>query len=109
MLLDAHGRPIGDTLDEDEIVARMLVELEACIVPMELVLQPFTVLQLAGLLQLALRHPKVSEPHQETAGRFLEVVREYFADSPTVLQTLDRGDDPTQDVVTSGPSIPSPE
>jgi hypothetical protein len=53
---------------------------------------PTATLQLAGLLQLALRHPGVSFDQRETAARFLAGIREYFADCPTVLEVLDAGD-----------------
>jgi len=64
---------------------------------MELVLRPFSVLQLVGLVQLALRHPGVSQPLRETAEKFIGGAREYFADSPAVLETIERGSDPQYD------------
>lgn len=98
-LLDAFGQPVGRTLDPDEAVRLMIAELQTLDpTPMEIAFQPFTVLQLAGLLQLALRHPDISAEHRITAWSFVDAAREYFADCPTVLTVLDAGDDPTQDV-----------
>ena len=65
--------------------------------PMQLVLKPVTVIQLAGLLQLATRHPGLTEPHLTVAREFLRGARAYFADCPAILDIIARGDDPTQD------------
>src|SRR5688572_1660794 len=98
MILDPSGQPIGRTLTHDDAGRLMIQELQALDeTPMEIAFRPFTVLQLAGLLQLALRHPDISGDHREAAWSFLEAAREYFAASPTVLTVLDAGDDPTQD------------
>lgn len=99
MILDPSGQPIGRTLNEEEAVQLLIAELQALdTTPMEIAFRPFTVMQLAGLLQLALRHPDVSAEHRETAWSFLEAAREYFAACPTVLTVLEAGDDPTQDI-----------
>jgi hypothetical protein len=99
LILDADGEPIGRTLTQEEAVQLMIEELQALdATPMEITFRPFTALQLAGLLQLALRHPDVGAEHRETAWLFLAAAREYFADCPTVLTVLEAGDDPTQDV-----------
>lgn len=66
--------------------------------PMEIVAQPVSVLQLVGLLQLALRHPRVSPELRAAAARFVSGAREYFADCPSVLSIIDAGDDPARDV-----------
>lgn len=101
MLLDQHGRPIDDdTRAEAEILAALTAEmltLEADGEPMVIAFNPVSVFQIAGLLQLALRHPDVQASNRETAERFLASAREYFAESPAVLRVLDLGDDPTQD------------
>ena len=53
-------------------------------------LQPLTVLQLAELVQLALKHPRLSnESVRATGQRFLGHVRAHFADCPSVLAVLD--------------------
>jgi hypothetical protein len=99
MILDASGAPIARTLTDDDIAQQLAGELQEMEArgPMEIGLNPFTAMQLAGLLQLALRHPEISELHRDTAARFLAGVREYFADSPTVLEVLIAGDDPAND------------
>lgn len=63
--------------------------------PMELVLLPLTVVQLVAALQLARRHPQFAaqEAVAVTVERFLDAAREYFADCPTVLEVIRRGDD----------------
>lgn len=85
-------------MDED-LLAQMTAEVLAHEAPIEFVLRPLSALHLAGLLQLALRHPgaRNSEAHARTAVMFVEHVRGYFADAPAVLEVLRRGDDPTQD------------
>jgi hypothetical protein len=70
---------------------------------MEIMFQPVTVLHIAGALQLARRHPQFPPLHDATVDRFLSAAREYFADCPTVLEVLRRGDDPTYDVQGTGP------
>lgn len=65
--------------------------------PMDLMCQPLTVLHLAGALQLARRHPQFPPTHVDAVDRFLTAAREYFADCPTVVEVLRRGDDPAYD------------
>lgn len=65
--------------------------------PMELVCHPLTVLQIAGALQLARRHPNCPPSHAAAVDRFLSAARGYFADCPAVLDVLRRGDDPSED------------
>jgi hypothetical protein len=83
---------------DEQITQQLVTELNAKQEPMELVLQPGTVFQLTALVQLACRHPHVSGAMREIADRVLAAVREYFADCPTVLDVVRRGDDPRQDV-----------
>jgi hypothetical protein len=64
---------------------------------LELTLQPQSALQLAGVVQLALRHPGLQGVSRLAAERFLAGVRNYFADCPAVLEVLRRGDDPSED------------
>jgi hypothetical protein len=82
-----------------ELLAAMVAELETREEPLTLVLRPLSALHLAGLLQLALRHPgtSTSEAHYRIAVTFIEHVRAYFADAPAVLEVLHRGDDPAHD------------
>jgi hypothetical protein len=86
--------------DDDQILAAIVRELEAkASDQFEIVLQPTTALHLAGLIQLALRHPAARQraSHLATGGAFLAGVRAYFADCPAVLEVLRRGDDPAED------------
>jgi hypothetical protein len=73
-------------------------EIDSKVTPLELIMQPTTVVQLAALLQLVLRHSHLPPDLRQTAERFLDGVREYFDDCPTVLDVLRRGDDPRYDV-----------
>jgi len=82
---------------EAAITDAMARELRAKAHDMEITFQPVSVFQLAALVQLALRHPDVGESLRETAQRFLAGVRGYFADCPTVLDVVRRGDDPHED------------
>lgn len=66
--------------------------------PMEMVFQPQSIFQLVGLIQLALRHPDLSDELLAVGARFVQAAREYFADCPTVLDVIERGEDPRQDV-----------
>ena len=86
-------------MTEPEIVAEMARELQAK-EPMGIVLAPPTVIQLTGIIQLAMRHPGLRRDRDvyAAAERFLGAVREYFADCPATLDVIRRGDDPAQDV-----------
>lgn len=85
------------TEHDDERVARMAAEIKAKEASMEIVFHPLTVLQLAGVIQLARRHPDFPASHLDTVDRFLAAVRAYFADCPTVLEVIRQGDDPAFD------------
>jgi hypothetical protein len=82
--------------DQTAIVERLAQELRR-LGPMELVLRPPQVFYLAGLIQLALRHPSVQDTSRDIGERFLIGVRAYFAESPTCLDLVQRGDDPAAD------------
>lgn len=84
--------------DDAETLAALVEELQRKDdQPMELVLRPASVFQLTALVQLARRHPGVTGPMRETSDRLLAGVRAYFADCPTVLAVVRRGDDPAED------------
>lgn len=72
----------------------MTAEMSRCETPIDMVLRPSSALQLAALLQLALRHPDVDGRSAGTAVTFIEHVREYFRsqDAPAVVEVLRRGD-----------------
>ena len=84
-------------MPDDEIVQALAEELEHKRAPLEITMQPASALQLAGLVQLALRHPSVAPNIAATARAFLAGVNEYFAECPMVLEVLRRGDDPRED------------
>jgi hypothetical protein len=84
-------------VDEDELLRVMADELEACETPIEIVLAPATALHVAGLLQLALRHPVLRGRSRALADSILRDIRTYFAEAPAVLEALRRGDDPARD------------
>jgi len=83
--------------DDHQIATAMAEELLAKEEPMELVMIPLTVLRLTGLVQLALRHPSMAEAGRDAGERFVRAARQYFADCPTVLDVIRRGDDPAED------------
>jgi hypothetical protein len=85
-------------MNEAEIVAALFDEITSKTLPMELLLSALSVLQLAGVIQLALRHPDLDGGPRDTAERFLAAVRTYFGDSPTALEVLRRGDLPEFDM-----------
>jgi hypothetical protein len=76
----------------------MAAELRSLEERMEVHFAPLTAIYLVGLVQLALRHPGVSSEGAAVARAFLDGAREYFAECPTVLEIIDRGDDPAHDV-----------
>lgn len=84
----------------DEALGELLTqEMLTCETPIELVLRPVSAFQLAGLLQLALRHPGVDGAVANTGRTFIEHVRAYFTDQQAlaVLEVLHRGDNPRED------------
>ena len=100
MILDAHGQPIRDDPHPDtQILGALVAELQTCDEPLVLgPLDPLEALQLAGLIQLARRHPHLSDAHTAIAAAVVDTVRAYFEGRPAILEVLDRGDDPAQDV-----------
>jgi len=110
MLFDANGQiiqqpdihdPQGVSPADAALLGRLVAEVRALEnTPLFLELSPLVVVQLAGLVQLALRHDGTMADIRDTALGFLEGVREYFADAPAILEVLRRGDDPTQDAPT---------
>jgi len=94
---DDQVRGLGGPLhDEAQLLADMARELQAAPL-MALTLRPETAFALAGVVQLALRHPDLAGTPRSTAETFLAGVREYFASAPAVLEALRRGDDRAHD------------
>lgn len=87
------------TAHDAERVRQMAAELTQKQHRLDLCLQPVSAVQIAGLIQLALRHPSLPvESAAATAGRrLLAGIREYFADCPTVLAVIECGDHPEYD------------
>jgi hypothetical protein len=86
-------------MTDDELVAAMSAELEACEQPLEVVVRPSSAFQLVALLQLALRHPGADGATARTGRTFIDHVRAYFTDhqAVAVLDVIQRGDDPQED------------
>jgi hypothetical protein len=85
--------------DEEKLVARMAEELATREEPITFVLRPLSAIQLAGLLQLALRHPGVPpEGAAAVAAVFVAHVRAYFHDAPATLEVLRMADNPSEDL-----------
>ena len=109
-LFDQYGREIQQPdIHDPQGVSKVDAELLACMAaeiltlnaegePMVIALQPLSAVQLAGLIQLALRHDGLTPVLREIATTFVDSVREYFAESPATLEVLRRGDDPSQDL-----------
>jgi len=90
---------------DDETLEMLVAEMAAHEAPITMVLRPTSAFQLASLLQLALRHPGTAGAVRGVALTFIEHVRQYFRDAPTIFEVLRRGDDPVFDV----PSRITPE
>jgi hypothetical protein len=109
-LFDAHGQIIQEAdIHDPQDVSALDAELLRCMAaeldalehegePLLIELSPLVAVQLAGLIQLALRHPLMNL--RDVGLEVLETVREYFAECPAVREVLRRGDDPGQDVPT---------
>jgi hypothetical protein len=90
-------------MTEKEITERLAAEL-AGHPPVEVVLTATGAMHLVGLLQLVLRHPYIGGSSRDTAVTIIEQMRVYFADCPTTLFVIDKGNDPSQDRVP--PKVP---
>lgn len=84
-------------MTDDQITADMAREMStlgAC----EFHFSPTSMLRCVGLLQLASRHPGLTEDHRRFIATFVGHARAFFGQCPTVLDIIRRGDDPRQDV-----------
>lgn len=88
-------------MTENEITQAMVREM-ATKGGLEFHFSPASTLRAVALMQLAARHPHLDESHRLFVRTFIEHVRAYFADCPTVLEVIRRGDDPRQDEPTKG-------
>jgi hypothetical protein len=86
----APFRTMGDT----DLLDAMSTELARCEQPIQMIVRPTSAMQLAGLVQLALRHPSLPATTRQQGVTFLEHVRAYFNDhqADAVLEVLRRGD-----------------
>lgn len=66
--------------------------------PMEVAMQPASVLAIVAALQLAKRHPHMPASTRVVIDRFIAGARVYFASCPFTLEAITRGDDPAFDV-----------
>jgi hypothetical protein len=78
-------------LTDRELVEMMVAEIAACEMPFEVLMSPLNAMQVAGLLQLALRHPHVERQTRVTAAIFIKAVRRYFHAAPALSETFRRG------------------
>jgi hypothetical protein len=84
-------------VDDETLIREAVAELKRYEHPIELVLRPEAAFDLCALLQLALRHPGVNHRSGSAARLFIAHLREYFADTPAILEMIRRGDDPAYD------------
>jgi hypothetical protein len=111
-LLDPDGRPIQSSsgagladVDERELLARLAEEIGGLMLSgqrLSIEIDPLQVLQVAGVLQLAFRHPAILEAAGESANSAAELLaafRQFFQElgADYALEILRRGDDPTHD------------
>ena len=90
----AHAPPHDDL--DPAVVAKLVDEITAT-GPMQGSISSFGLFQLVGIVQLALRHPRLSADVRRAGVTFVEHARAHFAGCPTVLDVIRRGDDPTED------------
>ena len=76
---------------------RQLAELEQEGARSELSLGPFTAFTLVGALQLATRHPEMSDTQRQLIGNIIDGMRPWFDGTPGE-ELLRAGDDPARDV-----------
>jgi hypothetical protein len=109
------GRPFdarATTPLTDEQRAQLLAaELSRKPAPMIVSIDPLTAYTTAKLLQIAITHPDISAEYAEPGRAVIDLVREYFADAPTVLEQLADAPDPdrgeVEDVVHLGGTDPA--
>jgi hypothetical protein len=85
------------TMDDEALIREAVDALARYTQPIEVVLTPTSAFDLCALLQLALRHPGVKGRSRVAALEFIAHLREYFDDTPAILEMIRRGDDPSYD------------
>jgi len=83
-------------MNEQELIERMAEELSMADV-LELRIAPLEAFRLAGLLQLATRHPAISEDNRRAALWFVAHVKAHLAEFGALTHVLQMGDDPRHD------------
>lgn len=91
------------SVDDATLISGMVREMPALGL-MELSMEPSTVLQLVGILQLASRNPMLARDAPQACDvieRFLTSARLYFDACPSVLEVMRRGSEQAPDTSTS--------
>jgi hypothetical protein len=87
-------------MTDDELIEALAEEL-AETGDLVMTLSPAHAFGLAGIIQLAMRHPQLPAHVRETAIAILRTIRTHFGTGPAVraavLEVLRRGDDPGED------------
>jgi hypothetical protein len=83
-------------MTDDEILNGLPADILAA-APLDITFRPETAFALAGLIQLALRHPGMTPAPRAAGETFLAVVAAHFAAAPAVSEVLRRGNDPAYD------------
>lgn len=86
-------------MTDDEVTAEMAREMST-LGGCEFHFAPASMLRCVGLLQLAARHPALTEDDLYFIATFVGHARAYFGSCPTVLEVITRGADPSQDTTT---------
>ena len=90
-----HGQPDYEQLF-DEVMAKEMAEEIAALRddPLTIAMHPLSALRIAGVLQLALRHPGLNGDNRAVTQTMVESIRQYFKDAnaSAVLTALRRGD-----------------
>lgn len=85
------------TPTDDDVIRDAAAELATC-EPIGVMFLPASAFHLVGLLQLALRHPRISDASRAAAHLFvLAAYDDWFRDCPTVRAIIERGNDPQED------------
>jgi hypothetical protein len=90
---------------EDEALVLAVASELADKGPVSFTFRAQSAFELVGLVQLALRHPGVSDSLRRAGVTFVEHIRGYFSDCPAALDIIRRGDDREQDRATPFPTL----
>jgi hypothetical protein len=97
-ILDPYtGRPItasSTPLTDAQRAQLLAAELARKPAPMIVAIDPLTAYTTAKLLQIAIAHPELTPTYAEPGRAVVDLLREYFADAPTILEQLADAPDP---------------